>query len=337
MSVVNVVSLSGGKDSTALALLAIERCMPNLRFLFADTGHEHQATYEYVQYLDGALRARCGVGIETVRADFSRQIQKKREFIATHWQEDLEAAGLTTEQAQEKIAQTLAVLHPTGNPFLDLCLWKGRFPSTRARFCSQELKHRPLTEAVEPMFSEHRAVVSWQGVRRDESAQRANLLERDVDFGTWEPEPQGLLIYRPILDWTVEDVFAMHKRHGVEPNPLYLQGMGRVGCMPCIHAGKREMLEIQIRFPDALARVEEWERLVSAAAKRGNSTFMDGRTTARFLGTDKGDIEISTHGIRAYAEWATTARGGRQFDLITAINLQDTAPGCSSIYGLCET
>lgn len=334
----NEISISGGKDSLATALVAIERNTENLRFKFADTGHEHSSTYEYVDYLDGILKAKCGVGIETVKADFSRQIAGKREFIKDHWKEDLMESGLSEAQADDKVARALEVLHPTGNPFLDLCLWKGRFPSTRRRFCSSELKHGPLQADVEKQLEKFKAVISWQGVRRDESAQRANLIEKDVDFGTWEPEQRGLLIYRPILDWTAQDVFAIAKRHSIEPNPLYKQGMGRVGCMPCIHAGKREMLEIIKRFPEEIARIAEWEWLVSAASKQDAATFMDARVTARFLGTGTSTEEIrpETHGIKAYAEWATTSRGGRQFDLITAIELQDEAPTCSSIYGLCE-
>lgn len=40
MTIHNVVSMSGGKDSTAMALLAIERGVENLHLVFADTGHE---------------------------------------------------------------------------------------------------------------------------------------------------------------------------------------------------------------------------------------------------------------------------------------------------------
>ncbi|MDD1998083.1 phosphoadenosine phosphosulfate reductase family protein [Pseudomonas putida] len=47
----NIVSVSGGKDSTALLLLAVERGAENLEAVFADTGHEHPQTYEYVRYL----------------------------------------------------------------------------------------------------------------------------------------------------------------------------------------------------------------------------------------------------------------------------------------------
>ncbi|MGL9687646.1 MAG: phosphoadenosine phosphosulfate reductase family protein [Candidatus Phytoplasma sp. TWB_XP] len=52
------VSISGGKDSTATACLAIEQAERRgytPRFLFADTGNEHDITIEHVAYLADAL------------------------------------------------------------------------------------------------------------------------------------------------------------------------------------------------------------------------------------------------------------------------------------------
>ncbi len=319
----NIVSISGGKDSTAMALLAIERETENLRFVFADTGHEHRLTYDYVDYLSGELERRCGVGIERVRADFSRQIERKRHTVATKWRAD----GVP----EERVLSALEHLKPTGNPFLDLCLWKGRFPSTRARFCSQELKHIPIeTQVIEPLLETPglQTLVSWQGVRADESRNRRDLPEFDVEMGTWEPEPQGHLILRPIIDWTVDQVFEMHRRHGVKPNPLYKMGMGRVGCMPCIHARKSELRSIALRAPEAFDRLVKWEEAASKVSKWMKPTFFAADKTP---GTDN----HRSHAL-AVKEWALTGRGGRQTDFLNWAESTQEPVACSSVYGLCE-
>lgn len=336
----NIVSISGGKDSTATALLAVERAAENVRFVFADTGHEHSATYEYVDYLSQQLEALAGVGIDKVKSDFAGEIEAKRQKLINHFihLDDMGALNKSLKRFTAPILERMIEhLKPTGVPFLDLCILKGRFPGTRSAFCTTRLKHEPLNKYQEQFIESSRAVISWQGVRRDESPKRANLPERDVEFGSWEPEPSGMLIYRPILDWKAADCFAQHKKFGVNWNPLYERGMGRVGCMPCINARKPEVREIQRRFPEEFERVAEWERLVSEASKRGVSTFMDARITAKYLGTGKtvADIKIDSHGIKTYSEWAMTARGGRQFDLINVIEANDV-PLCSSVYGLCE-
>ncbi|HIE0248828.1 TPA: phosphoadenosine phosphosulfate reductase family protein [Pseudomonas aeruginosa] len=48
----NIISVSGGKDSTATLLLAIAVEAPNIRGVFADTGNEHELTLEYIDYLE---------------------------------------------------------------------------------------------------------------------------------------------------------------------------------------------------------------------------------------------------------------------------------------------
>jgi 3'-phosphoadenosine 5'-phosphosulfate sulfotransferase (PAPS reductase)/FAD synthetase len=316
----NIINVSGGKDSLATWLVAIERETENIQVVFADTGHEHAQTYEYVDYLESKLGP-----VTRVRADFSAEIERKRVVVQTKWRDE----GMS----EAIIERALSVLHPTGVPFLDLCLWKGRFPSTRRRFCSEQLKHLPIDrQVILPALADCQwsEVRSWQGVRADESPRRALLAETEE-----HPIRDGLVTYRPILQWTAADVFAIAKRHGINPNPLYLQGMGRVGCMPCIHCGKDEMREIEKRYPEELARVAEWERLVSTGAKRQASTFMDARVVQRHHGDSVSAITHETHGIDQYVSWAKTSRGGRQWDLIEAMQAEEV-PLCSSIYGLCE-
>lgn len=310
---INIVSVSGGKDSTALLLLAIERGAENIRPVFADTGHEHPITYEYVDYLESAV----GIPIRRIRADFKAEIAKKRETVASKWVKD----GVP----QERIDRALELLVTTGNPFLDLCMMKGCFPAMTSRFCTQELKVLPIYKQVIFPAMREGDVTSWQGVRRDESRARSKLPETDVGDA-------GETIYRPILDWTADDVFAMHRKHRVEPNPLYKQGLRRVGCMPCVNSGKAELHEIARRFPEEIARVRNWERLVSQTSKRGNSTLIPAVNIDSSAKEPGAVIHYETHGIVAAAAWAATGRGGRQADWIKDLD----PPVCASVYGLCE-
>lgn len=314
MSEHNIISVSGGKDSTALLLLAIERGAENMQAVFADTGNEHQITYDYVQYLNDHV-----FPIRAVKASFERQIAGKREYVLSKWAEK----GVP----QSAIDRAAAALVPTGIPFLDLCIWKGRFPSTMRAFCSEELKRNPIIEQVQRPALETGDVISWQGVRRDESIRRRFLAEREMKIAA--ENGNELWNYRPILDWTADDCFDMHKKHGVKHNPLYEMGMGRVGCMPCINARKDELNEIAKRFPEVVDRIEQWETAVRMASKHGASTFfasegMPEGTTAQ--------QHYENGNIRQAIKWAATARGGRQRDFFREMD----GPSCSSIYGLCE-
>jgi 3'-phosphoadenosine 5'-phosphosulfate sulfotransferase (PAPS reductase)/FAD synthetase len=318
----NIVSLSGGKDSTALLLLALERNTENLQAVFADTGHEHPQTYEYVQYLNKEV-----FPIRTVKADFTEAINRKRARLQTIADGGIDARNESSKHkwTQQRAKEALEFLQPTSIPFLDMVLARGFFPSTRRRFCSEELKRNPMIEQVQlPLLENGDEVYSWQGVRSDESIARANLDELEAVGG-------GLFNYRPILKWTVEDVFAMHDKHGIKPNPLYKQGMGRVGCMPCIHAKKDELLEISKRFPEEIKRVAEWERLTTLVNVLGaGATFFSVDKMGIHL--DTADIDSKEYGIWKAVEWSKTSRGGKQSDMFR----EQEGPLCSSMYGLCE-
>lgn len=325
----HIVNISGGKDSQACALLAAQRGKP-FRLVMADTGNEHQMTMDHAHYLADLV----GVPLEIARADFTDRIAGKRAFIAANWA----AHGVP----QDRIDRALAVLQPTGNPFLDLCLWKGQFPARKSQFCTEHLKAEAIENGIIAPALAAGPVVQWLGVRRDESINR-----RNAPMFQKVRRPDGLMLfYRPLIHWTAAQVFSFAEAQGAKPNPLYLHGMGRVGCFPCINASKDELRQIGSRFPEVAEKLREWEALVTDASKRGSATFFapDVTPEGAALGKSLKALPEGEERKRASAkapwpkadqvfEWATTSRGGRQFNFGFD---NDDGVSCSSQYGLCE-
>lgn len=326
MDAQHIVNVSGGKDSAATYLLAIERGNP-FRAVTADTGFEHEITYDWIRKLPERTG---GPVVEVVRADFAERMVRRRARLPELWGKH----GVP----DDIIRAAQAVMEPTGNVFLDLCIIKGRFPSMGARFCTEELKVWPIEKQVLAPALERGPVIKWQGERRDESFARRNLPKRQTVRG-W---PHPMVIWRPIVEWTAADTFALHRKHGLDPNPLYSQGMSRVGCFPCIMANKRELAQIARRFPEAFERLERWEAIVAQASKRGAATFFASDVTPEGAAAAKRGEKGARDGYQypsatEVARWAKTGRGGRNFDLINEIDGADAEAGlCSSMYGLCE-
>jgi hypothetical protein len=223
---IRLVSVSGGKDSTATLLLALERHPHDeIRGAFADTGNEHESTYEYVDYLERVT----GVPIKRVKTDFSEYWPRRIKYVREKWPEKLRKGSWSAkasayakadngkriivhpkpnytpenihtpheedhwkwnraifdDEADAIVSRALSILEkgPTGVPYLDLCMLKGRFPSRMAQFCTDELKVIPITEYTINLIDEFGAVESWQGVRAEESPRRAALPEREDKGG----------------------------------------------------------------------------------------------------------------------------------------------------------
>lgn len=361
------VPVSGGKDSQAVLALAVERFQArpsgNLPFraVHCDVGsNEHQATMDHIAYLDAWLRSEMGIGIELIRADFAEALALRRAQIEAEWSQEkllirhsaeCKAAtagmGYTARRNHRRdcsceriiqpavpadlIARAKALLQPTGDPWTDLLLLKGRFPSAKTRFCTEELKLMPMDALKQGLWAEGISTIDWVGERADESPARAAkpALQR-----IRRPEPfVSSVIYRPVHQMSAADVFAISERHGLKPNPLYLQGALRVGCWPCIMCGKDEIINIANRSPEHIQRIRELEELIGQVSRRGCATFF--RSTDIPGAGDDPELGKIDHRI----SWARTSRGGRQFDLLRSEEIFDAdAEGalCDSAYGLCE-
>lgn len=323
----HIVNISGGKDSAECARLAMERGRP-FRLIMADTGNESPITVEYAHQLAEWI----GVPLETVRRDFTREIERKRRFVETKWREQGVPENL--------VVRALETLQPTGNPFLDLCIWKGRFPSRKAQFCTEFLKADAVERSVIQPALANGPVIQWIGVRRDESLNRRNT----PMFRKVRRADGVMVLFCPLINMTAEDIFDRARKAQMPINPLYTQGMRRVGCFPCINASKSELREIGFRFPEAVERIAAWEVIVAEASKRGRATFFasdmtpEGAAMGRAVRAQgsmapQESAALQWPNANAVFDWAKTTRGGRQYDLLF---YADEGLSCSSQYGLCE-
>jgi len=202
--------------------------------------------------------------------------------------------------------------------FWQLAEKKHRFPSMKARFCTEYLKIKPLQAFIATINDQ---VILISGIRANESAARSQLPERAFDAA-------GYQVFRPILTWSEQDVFDYLRRWNLPRNPLYDLGFNRVGCFPCVNARKSEIRLIATHFPEVIDKIRQAEhdghtffaRTYVPKAHR-NSTFTNANGCWQVPSID--DV------IR----WSFTARGGKQYTLpqdaqtLTALNNLHDQPG----------
>jgi len=74
---------------------------------------------------------------------------------------------------------------------------------------------------------------SWiTGLRREQSEARQNL-----QLESWD-DANGLLKINPLVDWTLDEIWAYIQNHEVPYNALHDRGYPSIGCAPCTRAVK---------------------------------------------------------------------------------------------------
>lgn len=313
MTAINIASVSGGKDSTAMCLHLREHGIP-FRAVHFDTGWEHAATVEYVR---DTLPRVLGQPVEVARRE-PKRLDERREA----WAVELE--GMLGFRS----------------PMVRWILSRGMFPSRVRRFCTQELKVFTARDVMRAVHAEGLLPVNVVGIRAAESTARAKLDERELSTTL------DCMVWRPLIRWTEDDVIAIHRRHGVPPNPLYLRGSKRVGCWPCIMAGKAE-LRLLAKDNARVNVIDRLEAMVGILAterndrRRSEQPYDEPETSFTpphfFQGSSihaRPDGTIPCVPIRQHLEWAKTARGGRELER-EQLTLSGMDDGCLR-WGMCE-
>lgn len=221
-----ILTFSGGKDSEATLIWA-KNNLPagSWEVVFCDTGWEDQKTYDHIDATERRL------GMKFIKL-------KSQKF---------------DDRIDPEVLKKIFDIFGERNVFAEMVIKKGRFPSTKARFCTEILKSEPMIDYV---LSKKCDVIIVQGVRAEESEARRNMKASEeyfkfyfepyrIDktgrerFHTYRKEDihahcdkYSVDVIRPILTWTANDVFNYTIENGFEINPLYFQGHSRVGCYP---------------------------------------------------------------------------------------------------------
>ena len=202
-------------------------------------------------------------------------------------------------------------------------------PSVRMRFCTEELKIKPFVDWMNEQAFDEATV--YQGIRSGESKARSEMPRR-----VWEPLYEAW-IERPLFDWTWEDVFAIHKKYGVDPNPMYTMGAKRVGCFPCIMVSKGELRRLSKHCPEIWDQIRDVENAVAEGRSFFRCDYIPERFhTGNYEKLADKDNPDGRPVTGTFPTWADVKKYVCEADEQQASFFEDESARCLSVYNLCE-
>lgn len=210
-------------------------------------------------------------------------------FCDTGWEHDITYDHI--QKTCEALGVRLVILKSKiYNGLVDMAIQKKRFPSTKARFCTEELKSKPMIDYILDEIKE--SCVIFQGIRKDESTSRSKMSKQCTFFKHYF-EPYGYdkngkpkyhtyrkvevkefcatnqhIVYRPVFDWTGVQTMQYIIDNGHRPNQLYFQASKRVGCFPCVMCTHGEAKAIADDSPEYMKRLIDAENSINELGQR---------------------------------------------------------------------
>lgn len=312
----HIVSVSGGKDSACTYAIANIITEGNFEALMCDTDNEHPDTMEYVRDLHNNV-GNGAPSVTVLKAKFTEaQFEARRKRIVKKWskpytiRQGVKAGQVIPAMTDQQIMEALDATQMTDNAMLNNMLLHGAMPTRQARHCTEVLKiDVAYNQILLPLLAEFDGeIINWSGVRAEESEARSNYKWVNED-----PRGDGFLFtFLPIHKWLVQDVFALHKYLGFQPNPLYMRGASRVGCWPCIMSRKSELREVAVTTPDKITQLNEWEKLIGKVSRYTvwMNSLQDEDYNISFMVPRVG----AGKNIHDMVAWSMTNRGGDEIE-----------------------
>lgn len=237
-----LVSVSGGKDSQTILGVMMDAVKEqgysgNVRAIHADTGAEWPQSLPHCEMLCKHYGVPLEVGIP-YRA------------LPAHI---------------ERRCAMMAVQKPRGKP---------GWPSSQQRYCTSDCKRAPI-QKVTRRLCPGRGKIGWNvltvtGERREESPGRAKLpmIEPDKDLTAGK---RVVARYRPVLDYTLDQVWSHIARTGLPRHVAYDLGNERVSCAICVLAKDQDIRNGAKACPGLAAEYLRIEKEYGFTMKNGKS------------------------------------------------------------------
>lgn len=163
-----------------------------------------------------------------------------------------------------------------------------RFPqvaaSLQTRWCSSALKIDVGRRALNNQSRfDGQKVLFITGERREESSNRAryNQLEAHACDRRDGRKARHVDAWRPVLDWSEEQVWDALKRHGVVAPVPYRLGWSRSSCKTCIFNSPRVWATINRYFPDRTQPIAQYEQQFGTTIARSGQNVLQVAESAR--------------------------------------------------------
>lgn len=228
----HILGLSGGKDSAALALYMRDK-YPDLaiEYFFTDTGSELPEVEEYLNKLESEL---------------------DQPIVRLRAKEVLEDEAGVRPQNGESIF---------GEIFKNV--YQGFLPSPQSRWCTVQMKLKPLEKWIAPTLEAGGSIVSYIAIRSDE------------DRMGYNPPNPAITPKFPFVEDGI-DIFGVNEileASGIG-KPAYYDWRSRSGCTFCFYQQKIEWVGLLEKHPEKFDEAIAFEKYsIDASQKNGRSAF----------------------------------------------------------------
>jgi len=212
-----VISVSGGKDSTATLLKALEEYeKERLIVIFNDTGWEHPCTYDYLNYLESTL----DIKIQHIKPkdyiDLPDLIRKMKRFPHPKFR------FCTDELKQTPFQNWLKE-----NNLCGCTNWVGVRKAESIARRKKYLEVKPNMEYPVRMF-----------------------------YTSFTYDLKQVRMRFPVVDMSVQEIFEYIKSKKMDVNNLYKEGHSRVGCYPCLLGSPIDFMKL-LNDPVGIDRIDK--------------------------------------------------------------------------------